>query len=287
MKSNIEKIINCLPEIFQLHSRNTKIYELLSAVASDLIKESVLSEEGHLPIDTGVFGKIVFPYTKMGAIDSLDLFGLDELIIFSYYWTNRMRYRNVADIGANIGLHSLLMSRCGWQVNAYEPDPVHCDLIKRNLNLNNVNSVTLFEAAVSDKAGSFEFTRVKGNTTGSHLTGSKKTPYGELDKFRVDVEAIFDIMNRVDFIKLDVEGHEAVIIKSTNTKDWEGVDMMLEVGSPENAEDIFKHLNEIRVNCFSQKNGWKRVSSIADMPIGYREGSLFISTKDVMNWVEL
>jgi len=180
-----------------------------------------------------------------------------------------------------------LMSRCGWQVNAYEPDPVHCNLIKRNLNLNNVNSVTLFEAAVSDKVGSLEFTRVKGNTTGSHLTGSKKTPYGELDKFRVDVEAIFDIMNRVDFIKLDVEGHEAVIIKSTNTKDWESVDMMLEVGSPENAEDIFKHLNEIRVNCFSQKNGWKRVSSIADMPVGYKEGSLFISTKDVMNWVEL
>ena len=66
------------------------------------------------------------------------------IIIFSYYWTNRKRYKNVADIGANIGLHSILMSRCGWQVTAYEPDPIHCDLIKRNLDLNNVKSVNLY-----------------------------------------------------------------------------------------------------------------------------------------------
>lgn len=108
----------------------------------------------------------------MGAIDSLDLFGIDKLVIFAFYWSNSGRYKRTLDMGANIGLHSIMMSRCGFQVTCFEPDPHHFSLLTRNLSDNNINSVTAVNAAVSVKEGTMEFVRVLGNTTGSHLAAT-------------------------------------------------------------------------------------------------------------------
>ena len=87
------------------------------------------------------FGDLDFPYREMGAINTLHLFGLDELIIFSYYWANKFRYKKVADLGANIGLHSIILSKFGYNVTSYEPDPIHFDKLIQNANLNNVSNI--------------------------------------------------------------------------------------------------------------------------------------------------
>jgi len=284
LKMSIGEIISCLPEIFPAHSHNSKTYKVLEDISKSLVSASVFIDPSAPVGSLGDFGEIKFPYTKMGAIDSLNLFGLDELIIFSFYWTNRHRYNRAADIGANIGLHSILMGRCGWQIKSYEPDPIHAALLRRNLELNNVTNAELIEAAVSDTPGTLEFVRVLGNTTGSHLAGAKSNPYGELERFPVKVLAIEDVMSKVDFVKMDVEGQEKIIICSTNVDHWRETDMMVEVGSPENAQIIFEHLKALGVNSFSQKLGWQRVDSLEGMPMSYKEGSLFVSMKPSMPW---
>lgn len=281
---SIGEIISCLPDIVPAHARTSRIYKVLDDVAKSLVSTSNFRDPTPLPSSLGDFGEIKFPYTKMGAIDSLDLFGLDELIIFAFYWTNRDRYNNAADIGANLGLHSLLMSRCGWKIKSYEPDPTHAGLLRKNLDLNSAANVELIEAAVSDNPGMLEFIRVLGNTTGSHLAGAKLNPYGELERFPVKVLAIDSIMSSVDFVKMDVEGQEKTIICSTNADHWKSTDMMVEVGTEGNAHAIFNHLEKISVNAFAQKLGWQRVRSVSDMPKNYREGSLFISNKISMPW---
>jgi FkbM family methyltransferase len=220
----------------------------------------------------------------MGAVDSLDLFGADELIIFAFYLANRTRYKKAADIGANIGLHSTLMGLLGWKVDAYEPDSVHARLLQRNLDLNGVKTVTLHEAAVSDAPGRLEFIRVVGNTTSSHLAGAKSNPYGELERFPVDVVAIGEVLKDVDFVKIDAEGQERIILLATHDEHWKRTEMMIEVGSPENAAGIHAHLTKLGVNMFAQKLGWRKVGSLADMPTSYRDGSLFISRADRMPW---
>ena len=280
----INKIIAALTEIPSQHSRNTQIYELLNQIALAEIKRSQLGsvDQGH--IELSPFGRINLPYHKMGAIDTLDLFGLDELIIFSFYFANRARYKKVADIGANLGLHSIVMAKCGWEVSAFEPDPVHAKILKNNLSLNDVKQVNLFEAAVSDKAGTLEFVRVLGNTTGSHLAGAKSNPYGQLERFPVKVISIADVIAGADFIKLDAEGQEKIIILGTEKSSWDKTDMIVEVGSLDNATAIYNHLVKLGVNLFSQKQGWKPVVSLEGMPVSYKEGSLFISKKSEMPW---
>lgn len=278
------EIIESLPELAAQHARTSATYQALDQAAQATVAESGFAREGGEAVTLGGFGPIAFPFTKMGAISTVELFGLDELIIFSFYWTNRHRYRRAADIGANLGLHSILMGKCGWQVKAYEPDPVHAKLLQRNLGLNGSTTVELVEAAVSDKPGTLEFVRVLGNTTSSHLAGAKQNAYGQLEKFPVRVESIANIMPAVDFVKMDAEGQEKIIILGTTAEHWSHTDMMVEVGSDENARAIFAHLKKLGLHAFAQKLGWAEVKSLADMPASYKDGSLFITRQPAMSW---
>jgi FkbM family methyltransferase len=282
--STLGDLIESLAELAPQHARCSETYLALDRVALSLATASGFAQAGEAPVPLGVFGPITFPFTPMGAVSTLDLFGLDELIIFSFYWANRHRYRRAADIGANLGLHSIVMSRCGWQVKAYEPDPWHAGLLRRHLQLNSSNRVDLIEAAVSDQPGTLEFVRVLGNTTSSHLAGAKSSAYGQLERFPVRVESIAAIMPTVDFVKMDAEGQERIIILGTDAEHWRKTDMMVEVGSPENAQAIFNHLQAIGVRAFAQKLGWREVTSASDMPASYKEGSLFVSRLAAMPW---
>ncbi len=204
----VSAILRLLPRIHEFHSPYSSIYTVLDDPTKDFLRGSSLLDPVSGYVDLGEIGRFEFPYICMGAIDSVDLFGLNELILFAYYWTNRKRYRRSADVGANLGLHSLVMNRCGWKVTAYEPDPNHVAIIHRNLKLNNVHSVELSEVAVSCSTGVREFVRVMGNRTGSHLAGAKDDPYGDLERFEVSVIKPHNIFENSDFIKFDVEGDE-------------------------------------------------------------------------------
>ena len=116
------------------------------------------------------------------------------------------------------------------------------------------------------------------------MSNRKKNPYGELQEISVQTENFRSIIGKHDFIKADVEGHEAKLITSTAGEDWDNCDAVFEIGSKENAVMIFEHLNSIDVNLFSQKIGWNRVEKINDVPQSHREGSVFISRKATMNW---
>lgn len=280
--SSLGTLIEHLPTIAKSHKTSLPTYALLKQLASIEVKE--LFSSADLEKRTfAPFGEIVFPYFQMGAINSLDLFGLDELIIFSFYWVNKGRYNKVLDIGSNIGLHSIILSRCGYTVTAFEPDPVHFEQLKQNLTNNHCDNVKAIQAAVSTTEGRASFVRVLGNTTSSHIEGSKQ-PYGELETFEVDIVDIHALLPEADLVKMDIEGHEKDLLLSTDAKDWANTDAILEIGSSENADAIFSHLQQIGLHSFAQKIGWNKVTSRKDMPESHRDGSLFISTKDEMPW---
>ncbi len=222
---------------------------------------------------------------SMGQINSTHLFGLDELIIFSFYLKNKNRYKKVFDIGANIGLHSIVLAKTGFDVLSYEPDPWHFKILQENLKLNSIfSNVEARNMAISTHTGELEFIRVLGNTTGSHLAGAKKEPYGDLERFMVQVDSFKEILKDADLLKIDVEGHEGTLITSTCREDWVGTDAIVEIGTPENAKIVFEHMQAKGVNLFSQKNSWEKVLKLEDMPTSYKDGSLFISLKSLMPW---
>lgn len=277
-----DDLFAALPALAPHHMRTSAAYRLLAGAARHHVA-ATFSGTDDTAHPFGPFGPLRFPYHSMGNVDSLDLFGLDELIILAFYWQNRGRYRRVADLGANIGLHSIALHRCGFETTCFEPDPDTHSLLAANLARNDA-AVTANQAAVSVEAGQCEFVRVNGNRTGSHLAGAKNKPYGDLERFPVTLSAFGPIAEWADLMKIDVEGHEAVLIESTDRDLWSGVDAMIEVGTPENAQKVFRHLTAIGVNMFSQKAGWGPVATVEDVPVGHQEGSLFITTKTAMPW---
>lgn len=277
-------ILGYLAEHARYHARDTTFYGFLDRVMRYAFREAAYRFEASKPVCVGELGEIILPYEKMGAIDSIDLFGVDELILFAFYYRNRDKYRKAADIGGNIGLHSIVMSKCGIESQVYEPDPIHFDKLTRNLKLNNISNSQPFKAAVSNHNGRTEFVRVLGNTTSSHLAGAKTNPYGELERFEVEILDIKGISSRVDLLKVDAEGHEAVILNAIPAADWRSLDAFVEIGTPENAEAIWRHFHAITVNIFSQKRGWKKAKSLDDLPKSYKEGGIFLSSKNQMPW---
>lgn len=221
------------------------------------------------------FGELHFPYVKMGRIDSLDLFGTTELIIFAFYFHNRFRYKKVLDIGANIGLHSILMDRLKWEVKAFEPDFQHYEWLTTNLARNSAFHVKPHMAAVHTHSGEATFIRVLNNLTGNHLEGFKDS-YGPTEKTIVPIVDCRPLFDWADFAKIDCEGNEAELLLTTTQKQMKHLDIIAEVRNEENARRILEHFDKLEVPIWTQKNGWYKATGLSHMPHINREGSIFI-----------
>lgn len=241
------------------------------------------SKNGKARIST--FGDIEFPNYKMGAISSFMYLDYREMAIFYLYLTKQKYYDLAIDLGANIGLHSILLKKAGFKmVHSFEPDPVHFEELKRRVELNNLKDIIINNVAVSNFSGHAEFTRVLGNTTSSHLSGAKSDPYGVLEKFKCKVYNIQEIIpfNGKTFIKIDIEGSELDVLSAISEQNWNMVDCVVEVTSRVHAIGIFDLAKKQNLNIFSQKISWKSVAYINEMPFNYKEGSIFL-TKNA-NW---
>lgn len=225
----------------------------------------------------GPFGALHFPYVRMGNIDSLHLFGEPELEIFAMYWHNRKRWKKVLDIGANLGLHSIVMARCGFTVKAYEPDFEHFERLLVNLERNEIGPESVYPcmAAVHTENGEANFVRVHNNLTGNHLEGFKDS-YGPRSSVIVPTVDCRPLWAWADFAKIDSEGNEAAILKCTMPRDWAHLSAVVEVRNEQNAAIIYKHMRECEVPMWSSKRDWQEVKIFGDVPKANREGPLFI-----------
>ncbi len=132
------------------------------------------------------------------------------------------RGMRVLDIGANIGYYVLL--ECGMvgdsgKVYAFEPHPDNFRLLKDNVQLNNfLNRAELHQMGVSNKEGSMEFfVSEKSNlhTLNPDLFRSKSENPSFKDSISIGVSDIAKLLldkNDVDFIRMDIEGHEVEVL---------------------------------------------------------------------------
>ena len=211
---------------------------------------------------------------QLESIDTIDLFS--DLIPFSIYLKKKNKYKKVLDIGANIGVHSVILSKLGYKVSSFEPDPVHFSKLKRNIKLNNLRNIKLYNVALSDKNSTQNFFRVLNNTTSNHIQKSKNKPYGPIEVIKVHVKNATKYLETADFAKIDCEGAEDKIFKCL-TKVKKMPDILAEIHSAKKARVIFNLSKKLNFNLFSQKQSWKLVKKFNEMPINNKQGLLFAS----------
>ena len=142
-------------------------------------------------------------------------------------WTSAERYETkiwmeliepgmiVADVGANLGVYSLLAARAvgdTGQVHSFEPDRDNFALLQRNIQANGYTNVVTHQAAVADQTGTLTL-YVRPAHHGDHRiyepAGSQRVP---VSVPATTIDAAFADAPRVDVIKLDVQGAEARVL---------------------------------------------------------------------------
>jgi FkbM family methyltransferase len=131
----------------------------------------------------------------------------------------------VFDIGANIGSTSLyLAQKIGdkGKVFSFEPDPYNYEQLKKNVNLNSFSNIEIFNIGLGNNSGTYKLfidtpTNRGGNRILDEKMGSgKEFHYILVEKFDDWINNLK--INRVDLIKIDVEGYEYnVLLGAENT----------------------------------------------------------------------
>lgn len=115
----------------------------------------------------------------------------------------------VYDVGAHFGYYSLLASRLtgpSGRVIALEPSPRNLAALRRHLELNHADNVTVVETAVADREGEARFDNRAGSGVG-HLSTE-----GPLTVSVTTLEALTGRFPTPNVIKIDVEGAEEAVL---------------------------------------------------------------------------
>lgn len=121
------------------------------------------------------------------------------------------------DIGANIGWYSLNIAKTikNSKVLAFEPIPKTFTYLKRNVELNHINNIEIFNFGFSSEEKDTEFhyyTEGSGNASLANLSDVENTQKIICNVKKLD-DFVFKNGYSVDFIKCDVEGAELLVFK--------------------------------------------------------------------------
>lgn len=119
----------------------------------------------------------------------------------------------VIDLGANIGQEA--MQYAGWarKVYSFEPNPVIYEVLDLNIRQNGITNVELIQKGASDVAGSAVINNLRANEGRSYVCDHNGKHTLPIELVTVDDFLLPNIDGRVDFVKMDVEGHEVHALK--------------------------------------------------------------------------
>lgn len=164
------------------------------------------------------------PQLKLNGAESDPYFGsiehqIAELSGFSQLiWTVTRPDSIALDVGANIGISSLMLGmRLGrGKIYAFEPSPKNYEFLTKNLKNNGLENCETFCMAIGETAGELKFHEsIFG--AGSHVVSDEHLAHDTTPTISVPVHSIDELakklnITKLDFIKIDVEGHECAVL---------------------------------------------------------------------------
>ncbi len=124
----------------------------------------------------------------------------------------------VVDVGANHGIISLecsLFVGHAGKIHAFEPSPAVRDRLRSHLDINHIQNVSLFGAAVGEYCGRARL-HIYDRATGWSALSNSGRPADrviEVDTVSLDQHCCTHAIASLDLLKLDIEGHELFALR--------------------------------------------------------------------------
>jgi len=124
----------------------------------------------------------------------------------------------VIEVGANVGAHSLIISKIigeNGQLYAFEPTNYAFKKLAENFNLNPSlqKNTDLIKSFVSDKQG----TKIKFKIRSSWKINKTKSSADQMDENFfgevITIDDFFKDISKINFIKIDVDGHDFKVLQ--------------------------------------------------------------------------
>lgn len=119
--------------------------------------------------------------------------------------------KSCLDVGANIGMTTLLMSDLFDEVFSFEPAPSTFKILQKNIERNKLENITTFNVGLGSKAMISEIQFSEGNRSGGFINDNTKASVGHVTeqvKIGKGDDLLFGTACNPAFIKIDVEGYE-------------------------------------------------------------------------------
>ena len=126
----------------------------------------------------------------------------------------------IFDVGANLGIYSFaaLAAAPSATVHAFEPTPEIAEQLREAAGINNLNRLRVHAVAASSHTGFAKLNRWRGEAGRNGGMNFISIGSGEGDSDRVPTIRLDDFcekyaIDRIDLLKVDVQGHEADVLR--------------------------------------------------------------------------
>jgi FkbM family methyltransferase len=130
-------------------------------------------------------------------------------IIIDYFYQHK-RKGIMLDVGVHFGESCIPYSELGWQIYGFEPDP------DNRAKIPSIPLLKLFHDAVADKDGQIVNFYASEESSGiSSLSSfhSSHRPIAQVKTVTLDTVITQEKIQKVDFLKIDIEGHDLFALK--------------------------------------------------------------------------
>jgi FkbM family methyltransferase len=135
-----------------------------------------------------------------------------EIFEWNIYRVPSKKRKLILDVGANVGFFSLRYSNKTEKIIAIEPHPRNFEILNKNIKINGIRNIEALNLAINDKVGNSILYGSGGSA--SIINNSSDEKYvvktTTLDEICKNIE-------KIDLLKIDVEGAEELVLKGGNT----------------------------------------------------------------------
>lgn len=145
-----------------------------------------------------------------------------EIENFSFFENCKFENPVILDLGAHIGLFSILMAKqCNGNAKIYsfEGSPETFKILEKHISINNFNGIiNPINQVISDQKGEINFFVSSSKGDNANSISNYKENERKLSSIRINSTSIDSFvkehnLNKLDFFKIDVEGAECKVIR--------------------------------------------------------------------------